>query len=251
MSEVKTINIATLQPELVAAFVSDNRKAGATNFTVLYNDNRCEEKRLFTNGSSIGYYPRGSRKYGYRFLLEDVKVISCTLPKKINDAEAFAKNAQRLIAILTESGLWANILKNLKDALAIDYETLCKMERPPLESSLMDSVVRWNVKQMNFRPRNTFKEEANRSNQHTLQEIHCALASSKTQFKVRVEGQSYDVSFSYNAAPLGEPMWKEYPDDTKGDGVRRGWYSEEYRGCANGHYYLAINDTHAIYYEDD
>lgn len=35
------------------------------------------------------------------------------------------------------------------------------------------------------------------------------------------------------------------------DGVFRGWYSEEYRGCGNGHYYLLLDATHAIHCEDD
>lgn len=43
----------------------------------------------------------------------------------------------------------------------------------------------------------------------------------------------YDVSFEYNAES------------------NRAWYSEEYVGCGNGHYYLALNRTHAIYYEKD
>lgn len=43
----------------------------------------------------------------------------------------------------------------------------------------------------------------------------------------------YDVSFEYD------------PDKNKA------WYSEEYVGCGNGHYYLALDSTHAIYYEKD
>lgn len=43
----------------------------------------------------------------------------------------------------------------------------------------------------------------------------------------------YDVSFEYN------------PE------LNRAWYSEEYSGCGNGHYYLALNRTHAMYCEDD
>ena len=31
----------------------------------------------------------------------------------------------------------------------------------------------------------------------------------------------------------------------------RAWYSEEYRCCGNGHYYLLFDATHAIFYEDD
>jgi len=43
----------------------------------------------------------------------------------------------------------------------------------------------------------------------------------------------YDVTFNYQ------------PEDNKA------WYSEEYRGCGNGHYYLALDATHALFYEDD
>ena len=35
------------------------------------------------------------------------------------------------------------------------------------------------------------------------------------------------------------------------DGYKRGWYSEEFRMCGNGHYYLLFDATHAIFYEDD
>jgi hypothetical protein len=35
------------------------------------------------------------------------------------------------------------------------------------------------------------------------------------------------------------------------DGIFRAWYSSEYRGCANGDYYLVISPTQAIYYERD
>ena len=35
------------------------------------------------------------------------------------------------------------------------------------------------------------------------------------------------------------------------DGIFRAWYSSEYRGCANGDYYLMINPTQAFFYETD
>ena len=39
---------------------------------------------------------------------------------------------------------------------------------------------------------------------------------------------------------------------TKGnDGLVRAWFSAEYRRCVNGHYYLLLDATHALYYEDD
>ena len=35
------------------------------------------------------------------------------------------------------------------------------------------------------------------------------------------------------------------------DGIGRAWYSEEYKNCGNGHYYLLFDYKHAIFYEDD
>ena len=44
---------------------------------------------------------------------------------------------------------------------------------------------------------------------------------------------SYDVRFSYN------------PD------TKMAWYSEEYKDCGNGHYYIAIDHNTAWFCEDD
>ena len=33
--------------------------------------------------------------------------------------------------------------------------------------------------------------------------------------------------------------------------VQKAWYSEEYKGCANGHYYLALDHSRAVFCEND
>lgn len=55
---------------------------------------------------------------------------------------------------------------------------------------------------------------------------------SREKFTARAR-TSYDVSFEYE------------PDK------KMAWYSEEYKDCGNGHYYLAINESTAIFVEDD
>jgi hypothetical protein len=35
------------------------------------------------------------------------------------------------------------------------------------------------------------------------------------------------------------------------DGDYRMWFSAEYKGCGNGHYYLLLDDNHCIFVEDD
>lgn len=69
------------------------------------------------------------------------------------------------------------------------------------------------------------------NNENKLQQIKNAINNKE---KFHVSGQAgYDVSFEYN------------PE------TKSAWYSEEFRGCGNGHYYLALNETHAFHYEDD
>ena len=71
----------------------------------------------------------------------------------------------------------------------------------------------------------------NAKTEHIRQNIAEALKN-KTSYQCR-GSNGYDVSFEYDAEK------------------NKAWYSEEYVGCGNGHYYLALDSTHAIYYEKD
>lgn len=68
--------------------------------------------------------------------------------------------------------------------------------------------------------------------EHILNSIAEAI-DNKVNYRSPRCDNGYDVSFEYVA-----------------DG-RKAWYSEEYRNCGNGHYYIALNRTHAIYWEKD
>lgn len=69
------------------------------------------------------------------------------------------------------------------------------------------------------------------SNARIKGEIQQAFAE-KRRYSNRAR-TSYDVSFEYD------------PDRNKA------WYSEEYKGCGNGHYYIAIDANTALFCEDD
>jgi hypothetical protein len=86
------------------------------------------------------------------------------------------------------------------------------------------------IKTMRFYP---YRKYCNytQNNQERLNAIGEAMTN---KVKYRTTGDNgYDVTFNYN------------PDEQKA------WYSEEYRNCGNGHYYLALDNEHAIYYEKD
>lgn len=70
------------------------------------------------------------------------------------------------------------------------------------------------------------------SNEHYKTLIQDAIAN-KTKFSTPRLNNGYDVSFEYN------------PDKNAA------WYSEEYRNCGNGHYYIALDHNLAMFVEDD
>ena len=83
--------------------------------------------------------------------------------------------------------------------------------------------------------------------------------------KNAIKAVNYDKSWSFeeqvslaiaNKEDYHSPRWIKGYDNSvsvqKGkDGIVRGWYSEEYRDCGNGHYYLLIDAKHAIFSEND
>lgn len=69
-------------------------------------------------------------------------------------------------------------------------------------------------------------------NAETKKQIARALSEKKEYLAYRMP-VSYDVTFEY------QPKYN------------KAWYSEEYRGCGNGHYYYALDASTALFVEDD
>lgn len=214
----------------VREFIKSNRNK---RFNVYYSEPNFNltNTRLFVSASGdICEFNKGSRRYGHRLdymqYLTGIEVAG--RKSNLSDSEVFAKNAKRLVEMLKASGLWKRIVNDIENTYQFNYDKM--NEREP---DFAHSILKWNVKKMNFRPkyRRYYKEEANELNEMRLEKIKEAMAN-KVACSVTADG-NYDVRFNYD--PEKEMAW----------------YSEEYKGCLNGHYYLAINATHAIYYEKD
>ena len=228
------------------------------NVLISWKDGRIEEKRISNEGKSLFIYGKGRKRYGQREYdfnrIEKIEIKE----KKINENEKWFKSWKRAEKILEESGLWKEILKNIEDGLAIGLEKIKKAydidfslpekkgesyqqkrEREinlikEIDERLEETFIRWHmnypakIKKMNF---------GKDRNEIILEELKEAIKNKKEYRNgndgKNWNGQSYDTSIEYN------------PKESKA------WYSEEYRGCGNGHYYLALNGTHALFYEDD
>jgi hypothetical protein len=234
---------------------------GIKEFLVTYKSGNTEKRRLFkSQNGTIAIFRKGSKKYGHdirddSYIIDKITPIN---PKKVNPSIKWLKSLDKAEKILLSSGLWTNILEevrkarefgysNFQDALRVydtkyseDYKTNeerkfkeMKEKYPILikkgdTNEYIDSSFLWfysrplSIKAMNFGKYN---------NERVLSEIKKAIES-KTKYTSGRFIVNYDVSFEY-------------------DGNNKAWYSEEYRNCGNGHYYLALSDKYAMHYEDD
>ncbi len=239
---------------------SCNRRAIA-----VFESGEKRELRIFK--SSIGNYcykPTRRRNSGYPLSTLDgvVDLLPITAFKRKSEPDIWYDSWDKVKQRLEKSKLWPDYLVDVKTALNVGYEKIHQAykqywvankgpdykqnneinamkidEIDPRLVSYKDGIrcvntrIVWDmshkakVKKMKF-----YKDAA--YNQNILDRIAIAMLEKKQCFESGSNG--YDISFEYS------------PD--KGD---KAWYSEEFKGCGNGHYYLALDATHALFHEDD
>lgn len=137
-----------------------------------------------------------------------------------------------LIAYFEKVKTKCTIDMELLNKLSVDEDYIGKLIGDNLESCylpfrILEQIENPKIKKMCFHK----NKYCSNITETKLQEIKEHIRNKE---EYRTSGRNgYDVSFSYN------------PETNKA------WYSEEYRNCGNGHYYLALNETHALYWEKD
>jgi hypothetical protein len=212
--------------------------------------------RLFRKGNDIYYFRKNSRKYGYNIgdYYNLVDIIPIAHHK--TSTQKWEDGWKKVKAKLEASQLWKEVQNEISIALEIGHEKMKLAYEKYWEISDENDKIKF-LKTIDARLIGTNKEgkEYTKSsliwsyaklprvkkmrfhkhsdqNQATLMAIQKAMNEKRT---FHAEGRTgYDISFEY--AP------------EKGN---KAWYSEEFKGCGNGHYYLAINATHALFTEDD
>ena len=214
---------------------------------ITYSNGTKRLARLFYSADGIlCEFKKGCRTYGYAFA--DSNVIS--IEPKIKGSTDIVKQGRRFLQkvsfMLERSGLWANVKH--------DFELLL---------SLDDSVL---VRILNGEMGYEERHEMARKLGLMSSSVDCGVDYLPTTIKKGIKGINYnkyskeEESELYGNAILNKATyykgWRKGYDNTVEcklgtDGIMRAWYSEEYKGCANGHYYLAIDNDHAIFCEDD
>ena len=245
----------------------ENMELGKKYKAIRKSDNNVVRVALsFEDKTKLFVYAKGSKTRGWRMTQEQFLANYELLDERPNkDKIKWEHNVNRVIKTLEKSGLWVDILetyKNLKilgyDEKKRIYDEYNEVERHEWKDNKCYNTAEYDNWLSGLEAKYPFLigyDDENRKylktnyiwelSRATLKSMYFGKWANKTEKEEILKNMiarknyncfhkvSYDVSFEYNAE--------------KG----KAWYSEEYRGCGNGHYYLALDNNLALFCEDD
>ena len=220
-------NISTTQHEHVVTYADGHKRVARLFFS--REGNLCE-------------FNKRSRKYGHYF--DSTGIVNIEPLNKEQDLLKKTRSfIKKVIATLEKSGLWSNFLHDFKIVAQLDDERLGKFLHAELDES------------------QAMAQELG------LYHRQCGVDCLKWTVEKGIKSINYDAWRRTNLMPMFAKAietkdefsmrWHKGYDNSVGcrfdakDNIMCAWYSEEYKGCGNGHYYYAIDATHAIFGEDD
>lgn len=210
-------------------------------FSITYTNGNKEVRRLFisTCNDICEFIPK-SRTRGNVVTLSNVLTIM-PFTSKVTPIQRCRKNLNNVIKYLTASGFWTPMLNGAKYLLSLSDEELLAMRdwgyyHKVMNDDLYNKNIHWfggdcfsnmfirNIKTMNFDKYDREYQKQNLKN-NIINRTDCHHKW------VNGYDNSYEIRFH--------------------DDYTRAWYSEEFRNCANGHYYFLLDETHVLFGEDD
>ena len=231
---------------------------------------------LLEDEKTVFIFNHKSHRYGQRLSIEYFIANFMIDYVPVDKAVAWERRVKNVIKKLDASGLWPDIKKLFEELLIIGYarrdalkHVTCDHDNDNLRDLMTDVVNKragaiekynaafervykefmdeipfvfyksktgvWNVRTDYFFEMSDAVTKSmyfgKYRNARIKDEIRQAFAE-RRRYSARAR-TSYDVSFEYD------------PERNKA------WYSEEYKDCGNGHYYIAIDANTALFCEDD
>jgi hypothetical protein len=196
----------------------------------------------------IAIMGKGKKKWGHELSswdgFENWETLRIVEHKPSDKVRLVKKRAQDALKYLTQSGFWSDIKKEIEYFLEnVDIEEFCKdMEKNSYKNFYCQrgegQKYAWCSSHQVFESfcnKNCWKSIAyNKWDRNRYNEdVEKAIANKENYSRRWTNGYDNTLEITFD---------NDYP---------RGWYSEEFRNCGNGHYYLLFDATHAIFYEDD
>ena len=221
----------------------------------LYKKFRCKDKngnifRAMLEENTTFIYGKGRKNYGWRITRAEFEQNYTILEQTEEQLEkARQRKLDSIISKLEKSGLWQHLLikfKNMKLYTLAEKDKIYKLhfkndnecleyvrDKYPFMIKIRDDGTEYLDTDYVYEFSNLITKSMyfgwqNKNYKEQIKE-HLEKKQSLDLFQ-RV---NYDVTFNYNAE--------------KG----LAWYSEEYKNCRNGHYYIALDENTALFCEND
>ena len=215
---------------------------------------------MIEEGGAIFVFDFRRKKYGERFYDKEAFLSKYDLverkKEKSSEEEQWKKRIERALSCLFKSGLWPELVQYLllldkmtledkKDIYRIymneeydkrftspDYDKY--VQKYPFMfkcngGKIMDINTNFIYEMSDVHLKSMY---FGKGRNETYKKHILSALQEKKKWSISAKA-NYDVSFDYD------------PEQNKA------WYSEEYRGCGNGHYYVAISESTAWFCEND
>lgn len=260
--------LETSNPEFMTLLKTSVPKHEHLKVKLIDKDGQSFNRTLaWSIGEAIMVLGYRKKHYGSYVNWNYFKAVIVPEKKEKSENDKWIRSWTNVLNRLEKSGLWEDVAKDVRIALSVGMEKMQKAykqywehdysktkELGEQDKSNAEKIKELDERLVGYRddgtiyadtsiiwymhnPAKVKKMRFGRKyiNDKKLEAIAEALKN-KQEFSEYADGRfinSYDIHFNYN------------PTSNKA------WYSEEYRGCGNGHYYLALDATHALFYEDD
>lgn len=254
-------------------FKSIISEADTKDFILLLTDGTTAQLRLFiSTEQDVCFFAKGSRSRGYRLNLDKVESIEAKQKKEQDKYKTFHRNCEKAASLLKASGFWPEICKRMEvqaamteqeynDLMALyqeywaiyDKKGLTYDEQDQQQKAVrekFDAYYKERGADSDFYHFNQLSETKQivsvpYSNGGYSKERQVAYAREIIEQVKQGEAGKYKSFYWYGSYDFHIEVRKN------DDGTIYGWYSAEYKGCGNGHYYLLLDAEHALYCEDD
>lgn len=254
--------LETTNPDFMQSLKNSVPLYGHLKVKLVDNDGQIFNRTLAwtMGGKDIMVLGYRRKHYGSWINWDYFKSVIIPNKREKDESEKWVRSWTNVLKRLKASGLWEEVAKDVETALAVGYDKVKQAytqywakypdidykEHDRLNAEAIrniderlvgyrddgtmyaDTSIIWYMHSFAKVKKMYFGKYINETKLKTIAE---ALKNKSECHEYATAG--YDVSFSYN------------PEKNMA------WYSEEYRNCGNGHYYLALDATHAIFYEDD
>ena len=204
-----------------------------------------------TDDGRIAILGKGKKKWGHELSgydhFDEWATLRLVEHDEIDYYKRFVKRATDALKMLNESGLWKDIKQSIEHFFA-----LTESEQRELVNDIMTDSYELFYHEV-------YKENGKYSWVHGYQVFESFVRKtcwkSIAWHKWERERMSAEVADCIKNGKEFHRRWENGYDNSveiaNRNGEKLAWYSEEYRGCGNGHYYLMFDATHAIFYEND